>query len=1445
MNQELFELTNPQKSIWLTEQMYPNTSINNVAGCLKLNEKVNFKLLEEALNTFVKRNDAIRIQLCLINGKPKQYISNYEPLNLKTSIIEPIDYSKKQKSFSEKNFEIIESPLYRFELFQFPDETGGFFVVFHHLISDAWTMKLLIDSVTKYYNELLNDGFIHDEDNFSYLDYIASENDYKNSDKFLKDKLYWESLFDTQPEIASIKPILKGSNYAKRKEFTLGKEETKNINEFCKNNKISPFTLFMAILAIYIGRASNVNEIILGTPILNRGSFKSKQTPGMFISNVPFKININDTLTFTDFVKDIYSNQMKMFKHQKYPYDSLLNYVRKKFNIKQNLFTTLVSYQNARSNNNMNYDTDWIFNEYILNPLEFHIYDMDNTHEFTLYYDYQIDILKEEEIDELNNRLMHILNTVINNSNILLKNISIVTNAEKNILVNSFNKTQFDYFDDKNLCKLFVEQATNTPDNIAVVFENNSLTFKELNEKSDKLAKFLIKNKIAHKTPIALMMNRSLEMIVGIIGILKAGCCYIPIDPDYPIDRVNYILRDSNSKIVLTTKKTEITTDAKMFYIDFSNKDIYEKNHKISLDIDAISPDDLAYIIYTSGSTGKPKGVMLTHKNVNNFIEGTCQKINFSNKTIVSVTTICFDIFVLETLLPLLKGLKIVLANEEEQNISYLLNKLCLKHNVNMIQTTPSRMSALLNDSTNIEYIKNMTDIMLGGESFPIMLLQKLKNIFKGNIYNMYGPTETTVWSSIKNLTLENKITVGSPIANTQFYILDKHLNLLPPNIPGELYIGGDGVSKGYLNRDTLTNERFVANPYKKGSIIYSTGDLAKFLPNGEVVILGRTDFQVKIRGHRIELEEIENCIIKYNNIKEAVVVSKDNISLYAYFKATEEINLKELRSFLNSKLPNYMIPKYFLQLEKLPTTPNGKIDRKALPDIISQENKIFKEPQTKTQKQLIKILLDELKIDKISIDDNFFEIGGDSLIAINCVTAIHSNLKISITVKDIFSYPIIEDLAKYLDKLKSSKHTYTCKIKQKKFKNNEYPLSFAQQRIYLACSLNENSLVYNMPSAVMFDKALDVKKLKIAFNKILKNQASLRTSFHIKGEQIVQKINQIKDFEFEKYYCNKKDFKKIFLSFVRPFDLKNAPLIRIGICYFDDNDGCALLLDMHHIISDGASINILINELMNYYNSSSDAYSLPIQYKDYSCWEKEQLISEEFANKRDYFKSILHGELPKLELPYDFEAISENNISGKTYTFNIEKEYFDKINAFCNKIKITPYMFFISIYFILLNKYSGQEDIVIGSPFENRTLSELTNIIGMFVNNIIIREKVSPSLTYMDFINDIRTNCLATFNNADLPFEEILKAIDYKGNANNSSIFNTMFIFQNKGIPEIKLDNTIGKVIKYDNKTSKFNLSLEVIPTNGTYSLNFEYKTTLFKEATIKRMSSRFKKHN
>lgn len=1016
-----YSLTFPQQSIYLTEQFYKNTNVNNICGTAIVEEKLDFDLLKKAINIVIQYNDSFRIHLIKEGTDVKQLVSEYQNVDIEITNLDNRDeISTLENTAMQKQFDLFgEDNLFEFKIFKFPDQTGGFLLNIHHIISDAWTLGLTCRKIMQEYSNFINNSN-ELETNLSYLNYIEDEQKYINSDKFKKDKDYWEKLFRNLPDSAKLPSDLPSSDsnlscVGERSLFTIPKSKMKQITNFCNENKISTFNFLMAIYSIYISKITHLSDFAIGTPILNRSGFSAKNTTGMFVNNIPFRINLKNNTTFKSLVQSIAESSLALLRHQKYPYKLLLEELRKNDPSIPSLYDIVLSYQVTKANQvgDYNYSTRWAFNGTSPDSLTIQFFDLDEAGVLNVAYDYKKLQYSNSYIKAMHSRIMEIINKILETPNLSLDSISVITKNEQELLLNKFNKTDLKYNKKSNVISEFTKQAKLNPNKTAIIFENQEITYKELNEKSNILAHYLLSNGYNANTIIGIMLNRSIELAIGLLAILKIGATYLPIDPSYPKDRITYMLEDSQAKLVLV-KGNQKKIDAKTIDISLES-DLYKSNNTTDLKID-INPEDLIYLIYTSGSTGKPKGVMLKHKNITNFLLGTKQVIDFAKEKIMtSVTTICFDIFVLEFWGALTSGMTLLLANELEQNDGKALNELCLKHNASMIQTTPSRFANFIKDSENTQFLKNMSDILVGGEGISKALLDKLSATTKATIFNMYGPTETAVWSTIKRLSGSKEITIGKPIANTKCYILDKDKNLLPPYIAGELYIGGDGVSNGYLHREELTKEKFIPSPFDKNYLIYNTNDLAYFTDSGEIVHLGRTDFQVKIRGYRIELGEIENKVISIPEISNVAVIADDNQKyLICYYTTSSEISQTAISDYLMKELPNYMVPSYFCKLDSFPLTPNGKLDRKKLPKVKLEPEKIQKY-RTKTEKLLYTIIADILKNDELDINTPFITLGLDSLGIISVQTKL-LQYNYVLNTQDFYKFNTIKLLAENID---------------------------------------------------------------------------------------------------------------------------------------------------------------------------------------------------------------------------------------------------------------------------------------------------------------------------------------------------------------------------------------------------------------------------------------------
>ena len=1034
MKKDVYELTSSQKAILSTEQFYSGTSICNIGGTLLFKEKVDFDLLEQAINIFIKKNDGTRIQLIIENNVPKQYIKPYEYLKLKLVEVSNDELNSLEESNISIPLNIINSQLFNFILVKLPDGTGGFTTKLHHLISDAWSMKLVIDQITSIYKKLIDKENFSTDSEYSYVDYIHKEQEYLSGSTCEKDKEYWDKVFELSPECTSLKNNDDISCKFERKEFQFDSNTLRKVNDFCKQEKISPFIFYLSIYSIYFGNILNTNNYIIGNPTLNRSNFSEKNTLGLFICTQPFVININNENTFTEHCNALTQQQKNMYRHLKYPFNSILENIRKTHGSSDRLFDIIFSYQNARANNKdsgIPFSSKWIPNKSQIESIMIHIKDIDNTGNLFIDYDYLIDVFTEKEIVDFHNCILGMINQVLSDMLLPIKNIDIVNNDDKNYLINTLNDTFMEYDKNLTIIDVFEEQVKKYPNKIALSSGDISLTYSELNNRANIVATKLQSLGVKNKHIVALMLNRNENMIITILGILKSGATYMPIDPDYPSDRIKFMLDNSATYALVTTKSLfdNINYENQTVFIDNLNFNDTIENLNIKY-----SSDSLSYIMYTSGSTGNPKAVSIKHYNVINFVKSMQKRLNYipdEENIVLSVTTMCFDIFVFEVFPTLLSGLHLVIANEMEARSPELLSKIIIDKKISKILTTPSRMKLLFFDEKYLKSLDYLKEIILGGEPFPKELLHDFQKITKAKLYNLYGPTETTVYSTFKDLTNEKEITIGNPIENTEIYILNNNNKIMPVGCVGEICIGGCGVGNGYYNNPNLTDQVFIQNPYKENDIIYKTGDLGKWNSKEELVCLGRKDFQIKIRGYRVELGDIVSNIITFPNITDAVVIDQTNPKgekyLCAYIVSDIIIDTNQLHKYLTQKIPNYMVPSHFMQIEKIPLNLNHKVDRKALPMPVFEEHieeMEYVAPRNSIEKLLCNLIAEHLNISRIGITNDIFNYSLDSLGIIQIQTKLLP-YKLKINTQLFYKYRTIEEIVNHI----SIEDSYTDEI--------------------------------------------------------------------------------------------------------------------------------------------------------------------------------------------------------------------------------------------------------------------------------------------------------------------------------------------------------------------------------------------------------------------------------
>ncbi|GAA4279087.1 non-ribosomal peptide synthetase [Aquimarina mytili] len=1036
----------------------------------------------------------------------------------------------------------------------------------------------------------------------------------------------------------------------------------------------------------------------------------------------------------------------------------------------------------------------------------------------------------------------------LNLKGINLFDINLLSEEEKNQYLYEFNKTNADFPGESSITALFEEQVDKTPDHIALQIADKHMTYKQLNDEANRFSAYLVDQyNVKPGDLVGIMLGRNYDLIPVILGILKAGAAYVPIDLNYPKERIERIITDSKISTLVIENENTFSVET-----DLSILNIYKEQKKINAQKVKKNKErkntDLAYVIYTSGSTGNPKGVMIEDKSLINYAFWASNYYFQGKKGVMPLySSISFDLTITSIFAPLISGNTIVIYKEDKA--TNLIEKIIEENLCDTIKLTPSHLKILKESvalKKQIEKGSNIRRLIVGGEELSTSLAASMYELFKGNIeiYNEYGPTEATVGCMIYKYNPKDKnlsVAIGGPINNTQIYILDDFLNPVANGMLGELYISGEGVARGYLSNEKLTLERFLENPFIPGTTMYKTGDFAQRLPDGSIIFSGRKDEQVKINAYRIELGEIENQLSKYKDIIDCTVAAKESNNekyIVAYYTTKEEIKSSTLKIFLQEKLPEYMLPSYYMVVDKIPLTANGKLDKSALPfpDIV--ENREYIAPVSNTEKTLQKIWSEVLKLpeEEIGTTQNFLELGGHSIKMILMLNKVLKEFKVKVPMNEAFNRLEIQSLAKYIESLnKESAHNAINSALKKDF----YPLSSAQKRLYFLHQFNSSSVTYNIPKIVRIIGKPNTSEIKNAFCELIDRYEILRTSFFMNGSDPVQKIHDDVDFELEYYTCKEDELNTTINEFVRPFNLQNPSLIRAGLVEISNKE-YLLMVDMHHIITDGVSESILIKEFMALYDKQ-ELPKLSIQYKDFVEWQLEEPQQLVLKKEKEYWLNEFKNKQSILNLPSDFIRPAVNTNEGAVVNFTFNQKKTNGLKRLAKQEETTLFVVLLSAFNILLSKLTNEEDVTIGSPVSGRQHSDLESVVGVFINMLALRNFPKANLGYTDFLSNVKSKVLQAFNNQGYPYEELIDELELGRDINHNPLFDVMFAYQNFENETFQISNLEVTPYELNRDVSRLDLSLQVFETTNELQLQFEYSTQLFKEETIERFISYF----
>ncbi|MEH2050450.1 amino acid adenylation domain-containing protein [Nostoc sp.] len=1464
-----------QQRLWFLDQLEGENCVYNVPFFWQINGFLNISALEQAIKEIVQRHEVLRTSFCIVDESPIQIIHAYPQLTMQVldwrQLTEENQLSKAQQLAKEElqqPFNLSNPPLLRVKLLQLNDQSHLLLLVIHHIVCDGWSIDIFRRELFSLYTAFCaGEPSPLTELALQYADFAHWQRQWLQG-KVLETQLnYWQKQLATVPPLLELptdrtRPSVQ--SFKGRSEFLkLNQDLTQKLKRLSQESGTTLFMTLLAAFTLLLSRYSGQEDIIVGSAIANRNRRETESLIGFFVNTLALRTNLQGNPTFLELLERVKQVTLDAYDHQDLPFEKLVDELGLERSLSHHpLFQVAFGWQNETQqqleingltltrftweNTTTLFDLSLIFRE--------------TPQGLTGEWEYATDLFEAKTIQRMAGHFAVLLQGIVDNPHQNINTLPLVAEDERQQL-QIWNQTQTDYPLNQTLVELFETQVAKNPNNLALVFESQSLTYQQLNQRANQLAHYLIQNhQIQPDTLIGICVERSLEMIIGVLGVLKAGGAYVPIDPNYPQERIGLMLEDSGTSVLLTQSffidKLPLTNNLEkprhLIYLDrenFNSALIDNPNPQSN-------PDNLAYVIYTSGSTGKPKGVMIEHRSLVNLSliwAETCQIKHDSR--LLQFGSFSFDLSVAEIATTFVTGACLYLAKKETLLPSQVLVDFLIDRKISHSFLSPSALSVLPQAT-----LPDLQCLTVGGEACAAELVAWWG--IKRSLFNCYGPTESTVVASISSCEPNGKKpSIGKPIANIRIYILDTHHQPLPPGIPGELCIAGVGLARGYLNRPDLTAEKFIeVELFGKTERIYKTGDLAKWRDDGNLEYLGRIDAQVKLRGFRIELGEIESLLLQHYLVKEAVVIlyeTDNNPRLVAYVTAAEESRDLggQLKDYLKIHLPNYMIPSQIIVLAQLPLTPNGKLDRRALPTPEPATSTDFEIPVTPTEKLLATLWQTLLKAKSVGRQDNFFELGGHSLLATQLVARIRDTFGVEIPVRKVFEQSVLFELATEIDKAAS---VIALPLITPQPENAPKTLSFAQSRLWFLAQLEGTgtSATYNMSTALQLDGKLNIDALRASFDYLLDRHSILRTYFPARSGEAQVVVQNLEDIEVLTIADLRELSPQTQAETVQrlsdnhaqePFDLNTGPLFKAKLLQLGEQKN-VLLINMHHIISDGWSMGIFKREWEQAYSAfaagdTPNLSPLPIQYSDYAAWQRSWLQGKILENQENYWKQQL-GDAPRLlDLPTDYPRPAQQSYQGGREEYLLSNELTQRLKAISQKHGVSLFMTLLAAFNILLYRYSRQEDLCVGSAIANRTHSNTESLIGFFVNTLVLRSKIKPEQSFSELLQQTRQTCLDAYAHQDIPFEYLVEQLQPERSLSHNPLFQVMMVLQNAvgAGANVSLPGLDIQYLEQSFPFAKFELMLDLCERNDQLHCMWEYATDLFEASTIRRMAGHF----
>jgi len=1482
---EHYGLSNAQKRLWFLQQFDPTSTAYHVPKHVRIRGKVHVPSFEKALDFLSARHFALRTLFIEVAGKPRQVVTPRSNFRLHYEDLSELEQAQQRTVIRQQiteseavPFNLRQGPLCRVKLFKQSDEEWYFYINMHHIITDGWSNDIFLRDLTEIYRSMVQGSNLNLASiEHQYVDYAEWQEKEMKTGRWDHEADYWLNV------LAKPLPVLElPTDFPRPSVVTYNgnllladvpSELTARLRALTSQEGVSLYMVLMAAYVMLLHELTNQDDVIVGTPIAGRTVASLEPIIGFFVNTLAIRVRMDGVQTLQDLLRVVKEQILGAYQNQSYPFDLLIEKVNPDRDTSRSpIFSTMFVYEKSEL---LEVDLgqvvfQWINDdsEHSVSKFDLALMTFEKADELQFGLEFNTDLFEKATVERFMANFFKVLEAFGNQLTSPIAALDLLGESDRTAYA-ELNQTQSDVSFNRTVHEVFYEQAVKHADHIAVSDEHQTMSYRELNERSNQLAHLLRERGVKANQFVGIMMERGVESIVSMLGVMKAGAAYLPIDPEYPEDRILYMAEDSGASLFVT-KRALVDRLASLNKEPICFEDLAETLPTTDVQV-VNTADDLAYIIYTSGSTGRPKGVMVAHAGVVNMAEAKRSYGFTQGDTVLQFISHSFDASVGEIFPALLNGARLhVLSNEQRQSVEAYADAVEQTGATTgtVVPVVLSQMATWLDDE-QFSKLRTLKRVIVGGEALQPEVVRAWNRRAENriSIYNEYGPTEATVTSTVHRVDViaddQLNIPIGKPLPNYELHILNQWMQPCPVGVSGELYIGGIGLAKGYLNQPALTEQAFVNHPFapETGAKLYKTGDLVRLLPSGVIEFVGRIDAQVKVRGFRVEIGEIENVLLQHPDVEGVAVVAHrmtdDNNALFGFYTTAQaEVTEQDLKDFLAQKVPGYMVPTQLERLDVMPVTPNGKVDRKALEQLVASDllnqTRTFDPPATPTEIKLAEIWAEVLNLEAIGRHDHFFELGGHSLLATQVFNRIQRVLKASVTLKELFAYPTLAQLAIRVDEARAS-NVRTFSIK-KAAEKEHYPLSNAQKRLWFLYKFDPTSVAYRVPMTYLIQEVLDVQAFEQALQHVIMRHDSLRTVFiEVDGEarQAVKPQSDIPlDFvDVSMLECADRLERISETSRVieeTPFDLTAGPLMRVTLFKTGDAE-FYFHVNMHHIITDGWSVGLLVRELAEAYRSletgeQPQSKPLAVQYVDYAEWQTAELMKGRWKEEEAYWLDTLAKPLPVLELPTDFPRPDVQTFNGDVVRSVIATETIEKLRSLALQEDVTMYMMMLAAYTMTLQHLSQQEDLIIGTPNAGRNHADVEGMIGFFVNTLAIRTRFDEIETLQDLLQVIKRQTLDAYTHASYPFDLLIEKVNPERDTSRSPIFTTVFSYltNDLGTGDQQLLN-IKQVPNIEYKVSKFDLTLSVAEDAAGYLVEFEYNTDLFKQTTVSRFAELF----